>query len=141
MIRRCTASPSALRFGAALAVVAVVAVAVPPPPEREPRMLDLAVGESNRVADEVRAYDHPVLMFDAQAGDCLLLRLEDPSTSLSLALEAPSGMLVLQGARPAADGMQACLGESGRWRIRVPMDADAARSGARAGFALLLERR
>jgi hypothetical protein len=58
-----------------------------------------------------------------------------------VALEAPSGARVLDGARPAAGGLQMLLNESGRWRVSVLMEGEAARRGAHASFALSLERR
>jgi hypothetical protein len=122
-------------------VTARSAEAIPPPPEREARRLRLTPGRVLRVEDRVLAYDHPVFSFEARAGERLLLRLDDPGSTLMLALEAPSGARVLEGARPAAGGMAMLLNESGRWRAVVQMEGDAARSGARAGFALTLERR
>jgi hypothetical protein len=122
-------------------VVAQVAHAIPPPPDREPRVVTLAPGRAVRVDDLVLAYDHPVFAFDARRGERLLVQLEDPTSTLMVALEAPSGARVLDGARPAAGGLQMLLNESGRWRVSVLMDGDAARRGARASFALSLERR
>jgi hypothetical protein len=118
-----------------------VARAVPPPPDREPRVLTLAPGKAERVEDRVLAYDHPVFAFDARTGDRLLLRLDDPTATLLLAIEAPSGALVLDGARPAKGGLQMLLSETGRWRASVLMEGDAARVGTRAAFTLTLERR
>ena len=94
-----------------------------------------------RVDDLVLAYDHPVFAFDARRGERLLVQLEDPTATLMVSLEAPSGARVLDGARPAAGGLQMLLNESGRWRVSVLMEGDAARRGARASFALSLERR
>jgi hypothetical protein len=94
-----------------------------------------------RVQDRVLAYDHPVFAFDARRGERLLLQLEDPTSTLMVALDAPSGARVLDGARPAAGGLQMLLNETGRWRLSLLMDGDAARRGARAPFALSLERR
>ncbi|MEB3321901.1 MAG: hypothetical protein VKI81_03665 [Synechococcaceae cyanobacterium] len=118
-----------------------VAQAIPPPPDRAPRVVTLAPGGPVRVEDRVLAYDHPVFAFHARAGDRLLLRLDDPTSTLMLALEAPSGAQVLYGARPSAGGLQMLLSETGRWRASVLMEGDAARVGARASFALTLERR
>ena len=69
------------------------------------------------------------------------MRLDDPTRTLVLALEAPSGAMVLDGARPGADGLQMLLSETGRWRASVLMEGDAARVGGRAVFTLTLERR
>lgn len=118
-----------------------VAQAIPPPPDREPRVLTLAPGTTVRVEDGVLAYDHPVFAFDARKGERLLVRLDDPTRTLVLALEAPSGAMVLDGARPGADGLQMLLNETGRWRASVLMEGDAARVGGRAVFTLTLERR
>lgn len=120
---------------------AQVAHAIPPPPDREPRVVTLAPGGAVRVEDHVLAYNHPVFAFDARTGERLLLRLEDPTSTLRVALEAPSGAKVLDGARPVAGGLQILLNETGRWRVSVLMDGDAARQGADASFALSLERR
>jgi hypothetical protein len=117
------------------------AQAIPPPPDREPRVLTLAPGTTVRVEDRVLAYDHPVFAFDALRGERLLVRLDDPTRTLVLALEAPSGAMVLDGARPGADGLQMLLNETGRWRASVLMEGDAARVGGRAVFTLTLERR
>ena len=117
------------------------AQAIPPPPDREPRVLTLAPGTTVRVEDRVLAYDHPVFAFDARKGERLLVRLDDPTRTLVLALEAPSGAMVLDGARPGADGLQMLLNETGRWRASVLMEGDGARVGGRAVFTLTLERR
>ena len=117
------------------------AQAIPPPPDREPRVLTLAPGTTVRVEDRVLAYDHPVFAFDARKGERLLVRLDDPTGTLVLALEAPSGAMVLDGARPGADGLQMLLNETGRWRASVLMEGDGARVGGRAVFTLTLERR
>ena len=121
--------------------VAQVAHAIPPPPDREPRVVTLAPGRAVRLEDRVLAYDHPVFAFDARTGERLLLRLDDPTSTLMVALEAPSGARVLDGARPVAGGLQMLLNETGRWRVSVLMDGEAARQGAHASFALSLERR
>lgn len=118
-----------------------VAQAIPPPPDREPRVLTLAPGTTVRVEERVLAYDHPVFAFDARKGERLLVRLDDQTRTLVLALEAPSGAMVLDGARPGADGLQMLLNETGRWRASVLMEGDAARVGGRAVFTLTLERR
>jgi len=135
-------------LGAGLAAVQIaglfaaqIAHAIPPPPDREHRVVTLAPGRAVRVQDRVLAYDHPVFAFDARRGERLLLQLEDPTSTLMVALDAPSGARVLDGARPAAGGLQMLLNETGRWRLSLLMDGDAARRGARAPFALSLERR
>jgi hypothetical protein len=122
-------------------VAAQLAHAVPPPPDREPRVLTLTPGRAVRVEDRVLAYDHPVFAFDARRGERLLVQLEDPTSTLMVALEAPSGARVLEGAQPAAGGLQMLLNETGRWRVSVLMDGEAARRGSRAPFVLSLERR
>ena len=135
-------------LGAGLAAVQVaglfaaqIAHAVPPPPDREHRVVTLAPGRAVRVQDRVLAYDHPVFSFDARKGERLVVQLEDSTSTLMVALEAPSGASVLDGARPGRAGLQMLLNETGRWRVSVLMDGEAARRGAHASFALSLERR
>lgn len=60
-------------------------------------MCRVAPGRPVFVEDRVLAYDHPVFAFDARSRDRLHLPLEDPSATLVLAVEAPSGAKVLDG--------------------------------------------
>jgi hypothetical protein len=91
--------------------------------------------------DTVRAYRSVSVAFHAQAGDRLLLRLVDRQCVLILGMEAPSGQLWMNGARPGPDGLELWLGETGLHRLRALMSADAARSGRAAKFELGLRRR
>lgn len=137
---RSRAPRSALPLAALLLLGAAAATAVPPPPEREARIVDLRAGvdDEARVEGEVRAYDGESIVFEARAGEALLARLDDAGGVLSLSLETPSGVPLIDGARPAADGLRVVLAESGAWRLRVRIDADAARSGRSARFVLVL---
>jgi hypothetical protein len=143
-MREVVAGPRGLRAALPLAALlllgAAATTAVPPPPEREARIVELRAGadDAARVEGEVRAYDGESIVFEARAGEALLARLDDAGGVLSLSLEAPSGARLFDGARPAADGLRVVLAESGAWRLRVRMDADAARSGRSARFVLAL---
>lgn len=128
---------------AATALVAVTpASGVPPPTARPDVVVDLqADGPELVVRDIVRAYQSAPVAFHAQAGDRLLLRLDDSPRVLVLGIEAPSGQLWMTGARPGPDGLELWLGETGLHRLRVLMSADAARAGQSANFELGLRRR
>jgi hypothetical protein len=129
--------PSALLLFA-LAFAAGIALAVPPPPQREARVVDLRGADETALEGEVRAYDGESFEFEAHAGEVLLARMVDAGGVLSLSLESPSGAPLIDGARPAADGLRVVLAESGTWRVWVRMDAEAARRGRSARFVLAL---
>jgi hypothetical protein len=123
---------------ALLLCAAGAAQCVPPPPQRDARVVDLRGDAEASLEGEVRAYDGESIAFDARAGETLVARLVDTAGVLSLSLESPSGAPLINGARPAADGLRVVLAESGTWRVRVRMDAEAARRGRSARFELAL---
>jgi hypothetical protein len=124
-----------------IAVAPLQGRAVPPPPERNPTVVVASREEGARVHGEVRAYDAATYLVEVVRGAWLELGLEDVSGMLTLDVSSPSGMPLLEGARPGPDGMRLRVSEQGAWSIRVAMSADAARSGQRAAFALFLRTR
>ena len=126
-----------LLVGAAALGRASPASAVPPPTVRPDVVVELLPAAPEQlVRDTVRAYQPAPVAFSAQAGDRLLLRLVDLEGVLVLGSEAPSGLIVLNGARPGPDGLLLRLAETGRHRVLVLMSADAARAGRAASFEL-----
>lgn len=118
------------------------AAAVPPPTTRADVVVELTPdGPEQVVRDTVRAYQPVPVSFSARAGDVLLLRLVDAEGVLVLGIEAPSGLIGMQGARPGPDGLWLRLDETGVQRLRVLMSADAARAGRAASFELGLQLR
>lgn len=132
---------SLLAVTAALGV-ATAALAVPPPPARpDVALTPVSNGPEAVLRDTVRAYQVVPVAFAAQAGDRVLLRMEDATNVLVLGLEAPSGVVWLSGARPGPDGLEWRVVETGVHRVVVLMSSDAARSGRAASFELGLRLR
>jgi len=140
-MRRRSAGRCVLAVATALGM-STGAFAVPPPPARADVALALASnGPESTVRDTVRAYQAVPVAFVAQAGDRVLIRLEDAARVLVLGLEAPSGQPWMSGARPGPDGLELRIVEPGVHRIVVLMSSDAARSGRAASFELGLRLR
>ena len=132
--RRAIAFCAAFAFGALSP-----ASAVPPPTSRPDVVIELTPDRPEHVMrDTVRAYQPVQLVFSAQAGDRLLLRLMEDAGLLVLGVEAPSGQAAMQGARSGPDGLLVRLVEPGAHRLLVQMSADAARLGRVANFELRL---
>jgi hypothetical protein len=120
---------------ATLLAAAALASAVPPPPARADIVASIEVnGPELVVRDTVRAYQSVPVAFDAQAGDRLLVRLNDGEQVLVLGMEAPSRAVWMSGARPGPDGLELRLAESGRQRARRELRARPATAPLTTGL-------
>ncbi len=118
------------------------AAAVPPPALRAERLLELVPNTQEQwVLDTVRAYQPVPVIFAAQAGDRLLLRLKDAERVLVLQFDAPSGLPWISGVVPGPDGIEIWFTQTGVHRLLVLMSADPARAGRAAKFELGLRLR
>lgn len=126
----------------ALPAASAPVLALPPPPPRADRWLEpVPNGPELRLRDTARPYQPVPMTLSAQAGDQLLVRLDESSHLLVLQVESPSGLPWLSGAVPGPDGLELRLAETGVYRLLVLVSADAARAGRAAGFELGLRLR
>jgi len=111
--------------------------AIPPPPARPAQALQLPVNGAELLQhDTARPYQPVTWLLAARTGDRLLLRLDDATHTLVLALEAPGGRALFDGVVPGPDGLTVWLVRSGVYRLSVAVSADAARSAQVAPFTL-----
>lgn len=129
-------------FAAAVLGAMSAAWAVPPPTVRPDVAVELVPnGPGHVVRDTVRAYQPVSVSFAAQAGDRLLLRLNDAGRVLVLLLDAPSALPWISGVVPGPDGIDLRFADTAVVRLLVLMSADAARTGRAANFELGLRLR
>ena len=138
---RRTAGLWLLAATAALSAAAPAHAVTPPTPRAELAVALTPNGPEQVVLETVRAYQPVPLSFAVQAGDRLLIRLEDDDRVLVLQIDAPSGMPWFSGAMPGPDGIDLWFATAGVYRLLVLMSADAARTGRAATFELGLRLR
>lgn len=125
----------------AMLIASTAAMAMPPPPERTGVAAVLLSNGCPTIVDEVvRAYDSPIIRFDAKAGDLLRLRLEDPAMPLEFNLEDTAGQFMVAGLGFGSGDARLILPATGVYQLRVLMSGDAARTGRQIPFRLRLAR-